>query len=171
MDQRFSPSRSLSAAVFVMILAGAVCVAPDARARVAQINIIKVESPTFGGATFGSVGAYERIEGTITGEVDPKDRLNADIVDISRAPKNAKGKVSYSADSLRDLAFSALMRKPTTMVSQLDPGNFIDVRRRARFSTGWENSRGARSSNSFTCPIYEVNWRTILVKGRIDADD
>ena len=72
--------------------------APAAHARVAQINITAVESPTFGGATFGSVGAYERIEGTITGEVDPKDPLNSDIVDIGLAPRNANGKVSYSAD-------------------------------------------------------------------------
>ena len=57
-----------------------------------------MESPTFGGATFGAVGAYERIEGTITGEVDPKNPLNADIVDIGLAPKNADGKVGYSAD-------------------------------------------------------------------------
>src|SRR6516225_10566922 len=57
-------------------------VAPVANARVTQINITETEAPTFGGATFGSVGQYERIEGTITGEVDPKDPLNAVIVDI-----------------------------------------------------------------------------------------
>lgn len=71
---------------------------PAAHARVTQINITTIESPTFGGASFGSVGAYERIEGTITGEVDPKDPLNSDMVDIGLAPRNADGKVSYSAD-------------------------------------------------------------------------
>src|ERR1700730_5813922 len=44
------------------------------------------------------VGQYERIEGTFAGEVDPKDPSNADIVDIALAPKNAHGKVTYSAD-------------------------------------------------------------------------
>jgi Alpha/beta hydrolase domain len=72
--------------------------APVGHARVAQINITMVESPTFGGATFGTVGAYERIEGTITGAVDPKNPLNADIVDIGLAPRNADGTVGYSAD-------------------------------------------------------------------------
>ena len=43
-------------------------------------------------------GQYERIEGTFTGEVDPKNPSNADIVDIALAPKNAHGKVTYSAD-------------------------------------------------------------------------
>ena len=72
-------------------------VAPVANARVTQINITETEAPTFGGATFGSVGQYERIEGTITGEVDPKDPLNAVIVDIDRAPKNTNGTVGYTA--------------------------------------------------------------------------
>ena len=76
---------------------GLLGVAPVANARVTQINITETEAPTFGGATFGSVGQYERIEGTITGEVDPKDPLNAVIVDIDRAPKNTNGTVGYTA--------------------------------------------------------------------------
>jgi len=47
--------------------------------------------------TFGSVGAYEKITGTFTGEVDPKDAHNAIIQDLSLAPRNASGKVEYSA--------------------------------------------------------------------------
>jgi hypothetical protein len=70
-----------------------------ADARVIQINITTVESPTFGAASFGSVGQYERIEGTITGEVDSRNPLNSVIVDIGLAtPKNANGTVGYSAD-------------------------------------------------------------------------
>jgi hypothetical protein len=61
-------------------------------------HITTVESPTFAGASFGLVGQYERIDGTFAGEVDPKDPSNADIVDIALAPKNAHGKVTYSAD-------------------------------------------------------------------------
>jgi len=38
------------------------------------------------------------INGTIKGEVDPKDPLNAVIVDIDLAPRNAHGKVEYSSD-------------------------------------------------------------------------
>jgi Alpha/beta hydrolase domain len=73
--------------------------APAAKARVTQINITAVESPTFGGASFGFVGTYERIEGTVTGEVDPKNPLNAVIVDIGLAtPRNANGTVGYTAD-------------------------------------------------------------------------
>ncbi|HWX26812.1 MAG TPA: alpha/beta hydrolase domain-containing protein [Steroidobacteraceae bacterium] len=71
---------------------------PVANARVTQIIIANTEAPTFeNNPSFGSVGQYERIEGTITGEVDPKDPLNAIIVDIDRAPKNANGTVGYTA--------------------------------------------------------------------------
>jgi hypothetical protein len=52
-------------------LIGILAIAPAANARVTQINITTVESPTFAGASFGSVGQYERIEGTFTGTVDP----------------------------------------------------------------------------------------------------
>src|SRR5215472_11436731 len=77
----------------------AICVlTPSLNARVVQINITNVESPTFGGASFGSVGQYERITGTITGEVDPNNPQNAVIVDIANAPRNPNGTVSYSAD-------------------------------------------------------------------------
>jgi hypothetical protein len=69
-----------------------------ASARVTQMTITTVESPTFNGASFGSVGQYERIQGKISGEVDPKNPQNAVIVDIELAPRNPNGTVSYSTD-------------------------------------------------------------------------
>ncbi|MDN6887376.1 alpha/beta hydrolase domain-containing protein [Variovorax sp. CAN2819] len=48
--------------------------------------------------TFGSVGAYQKITGTFTGEVDPKDARNAIIQDLQLAPLNANGKVEYTSD-------------------------------------------------------------------------
>ncbi len=50
--------------------------------------------------SYGSVGAYERVTGTIAGEVDPKDPKNAVIQDLALAPVNARGMVEYSADFL-----------------------------------------------------------------------
>ena len=72
--------------------------APAAQARVTQVVITATESPTFGGKSFGAVGQYERISGQIVGEVDPKDPVNAVIVDIDLAPKNPNGTVTYSTD-------------------------------------------------------------------------
>ncbi|MFY3382885.1 alpha/beta hydrolase domain-containing protein [Paracidovorax sp. MALMAid1276] len=48
--------------------------------------------------TFGDVGEYERVTGTLSGEVDPKDPKNAVIQDLALAPTNARGMVDYKAD-------------------------------------------------------------------------
>src|SRR5262249_30095038 len=52
--------------------------------------------PAFDGRTFGSVGAYEQLRGTVSGELDPGDRRNAIITDIDLAPRNARGRVEYT---------------------------------------------------------------------------
>ena len=69
-----------------------------AEARIIRIEITSVESPTFEGRTFGSVGPYEKLRGKAYGEVDPTDPHNAVIIDIELAPRNANGKVDYSMD-------------------------------------------------------------------------
>src|SRR3982074_3228410 len=71
---------------------------PVANARVTQIIIANTEAPTFE-HTRGCalVGRYERIEGTITGEVDPKDPLNAIIRRPSGAPRNSTPKTAHTA--------------------------------------------------------------------------
>src|ERR1043166_7860855 len=66
-------------------------------ARVTKITIVRTESPTYSGQSFGGVGQYERIIGTATGEIDPADRRNAIIQDVQLAPRNANGKVQYTA--------------------------------------------------------------------------
>src|SRR5262249_42219439 len=69
--------------------------ASPAEARVKQITISST-LPAYGGATFGSVGAYEFVTGVASGEVDPNDARNRIIQDIELAPRNARGMVEYS---------------------------------------------------------------------------
>jgi hypothetical protein len=69
-------------------------------ARITRIEIISVESPTFGGTAFGDVGRYEKLRGKLYGEVNPTDPLNAVIVDLDKAPRNARGMVEYVTDFL-----------------------------------------------------------------------
>jgi hypothetical protein len=76
----------------VAMLAGAV-----AEAKVTRITILSRETPTYSGQAFGTVGQYEKIIGTAAGEIDPADRRNAIITDINLAPRNASGKVTYTA--------------------------------------------------------------------------
>lgn len=78
--------------------AGTWVTAPLAEARITRIEIRSIESPTFEGRTFGSVGAYEKLRGRAHGEVDPTDPRNALITDIELAPQDAAGKVAYSMD-------------------------------------------------------------------------
>ncbi|WP_020606236.1 alpha/beta hydrolase domain-containing protein [Spirosoma spitsbergense] len=67
-------------------------------ARIIRIEITSRESPTFGGKSFGMVGAYEKLRGRAYGELDPNSPQNALITDIQLAPRNAKGMVEYAMD-------------------------------------------------------------------------
>jgi len=59
---------------------------------------ITARAPYQGGMTFGEVGAYERIDGSIHFAVDPLHRANAAIVDLDKAARDATGQVTFSAD-------------------------------------------------------------------------
>jgi hypothetical protein len=65
-------------------------------ARVVRF-VVEQKRPLAEGTSFGSAGAYERLDGTAYFEVDPRDPLNAVIVNLDRAPKNARGMVEFSA--------------------------------------------------------------------------
>jgi len=56
------------------------------------------QNPTFGGTSFGPVGPYQKIIGTASGTIDPKDPHNAVITDLQLAPRNAAGTIDYSMD-------------------------------------------------------------------------
>ena len=66
-------------------------------AAVTRVEIAE-RTDILGGASFGTVGPYERITGKIYFEVDPKLAPNRSIADIDLAPRNAQGKVEFSAD-------------------------------------------------------------------------
>src|ERR1044072_7276478 len=70
--------------------------ASSSDARVVRF-IVEQTRPLAPGTQFGAVGAYERLDGTAYFEVDPKDPLNAVIVNIDKAPRNARGMVEFSA--------------------------------------------------------------------------
>ncbi|MDR3532680.1 MAG: alpha/beta hydrolase domain-containing protein [Rhodopila sp.] len=59
---------------------------------------IKSRSPFAGGATFGSVGAYERIDGVATGALDPAHPRNRGIALLDQEPRNGAGLVEYRSD-------------------------------------------------------------------------
>ena len=70
----------------------------NAEGGVQRIEITERESPVFGGAEFAGVGTYERLHGTVFGELDPTHRLNARIVNLDKAARNLRGHVEYQSD-------------------------------------------------------------------------
>ena len=70
-----------------------------AEARVTRF-VVEERVPFAAGTEWGSAGAYERLKGTVYMEVDPRDPLNSVIVNLDRAPRNARAMVEFSAPFL-----------------------------------------------------------------------
>jgi hypothetical protein len=164
----------------LVALVAALAWSPAAYGRVTKITILQRTSPAFSGASFGSAGQYETIAGLADGELDPRDPLDAIIQDIGLAPRNANGKVSYTA--------TFFIVKPTDMSrsSHLlwhDVPNrggritIVDIEKGlgdVGLSSGWQgdDSGGtdqARTSNDWVKVPVAVNPDGSPVTGRILA--
>src|SRR6266436_2171428 len=117
-------------------------------------EVVKIESPAFGGRSFGSVGSYDRILARATIAVDPLDRHNAAIVDIGLVPRNAQGLVEAvseveilrptdPAKASDKLLFEVLNRgrKPGLVLFNDGPGK-DDLADPANIGTGFLMERG-----------------------------
>ncbi len=62
-----------------------------------EIQVDEVE-PFAEGQSFGEAGPYLRIRGVAKGELDPAAPENTVIVDLDKAPRNARGLVEYETD-------------------------------------------------------------------------
>lgn len=81
----------------VAVLLAALGAAVPAEARIVAVRVDRTERFA-DGAAFGATGAYQLIVGVARGEVDPRDPANAGIVNLARAPRNARGLVEYETD-------------------------------------------------------------------------
>ena len=68
-----------------------------AAAEVVRFEVLQ-SVPAFEGRSFGAAGPYVKITARATIAIDPADPRNAVIADISRAPRNAAGRVEAVAD-------------------------------------------------------------------------
>ncbi len=84
----------------VLLSATLASLALTAHARITRIEIEKVESPVFGGASFGNTGPYEKLIGKAYGELDPGLEPNRRVALLDKAPRNAAGRVEYDVDIL-----------------------------------------------------------------------
>src|SRR5882762_8314542 len=69
----------------------------SALAHVARVEVVS-RTDVQDGRVFGLAGAYERIIGRVYFAVKPENVRNRQIVDLDKAPRNAQGKVEFSAD-------------------------------------------------------------------------
>ena len=69
----------------------------SASAGITRLEIVRTE-PFAGGLEFDGVGAYVKIVGVAHGELDPAAPANRGIVNLDRAPRNARGLVEYAVD-------------------------------------------------------------------------
>jgi len=85
----------LSPLAVMTVLLG-LAVAPAA-AEVVRIDVTS-RADLVGGQPFGASGPYEKLAGKIFFAVDPALPANRIVTDIDKAPRNAAGKVEFSAD-------------------------------------------------------------------------
>jgi hypothetical protein len=78
----------------VMLIVGLLIWTPAAQSRVTKIVI---DTTTLPATPAGDIGPYETLVGRAYGEIDPRDPLNANIQDLTLAPRNANGNVEYMA--------------------------------------------------------------------------
>ena len=105
---------------------------------ITKIVISSTQTAVFGGTSFGSVGTYDKIQGTAFGVINPNDPKNQVITDIALAPTNANGMVEYQ------IPFYIL--KPTNLAN----GNhkvFYEPPNRGGKQYGSLNQTGSASAN------------------------
>lgn len=72
---------------------------PGAEARVVRV-VVTTREDLLGGKRFGATGSYEKITARVHFALDPSNPHNRAVVDLDRAPKNAKQEVEFEADLL-----------------------------------------------------------------------
>ncbi|MFQ5533063.1 MAG: hypothetical protein ACE5EP_04345, partial [Candidatus Methylomirabilales bacterium] len=83
--------------VFLCVLTSITLAPSLGAARVVRIVVDRRED-VLGARSFGAVGPYEKITGTIYFALDPRNPKNTRIVDLNKAPRNADGLVEAWAN-------------------------------------------------------------------------
>jgi hypothetical protein len=82
----------------IAALAACIAVLPGlANAEVTKVTIAS-RAVVANGQSFGSVGPYEKLTGTIEFALDPANPHNKPIIDLDAAPRDSDGRVHFTAD-------------------------------------------------------------------------
>jgi len=108
-----------------ILLAGlALCGGGPARAELTRIQVGS-RTDVLAGKPFGTVGAYEKIIGKAFFAVDPLHPANAAIVDLDKAPRDAQGRVNFSADLYALIPKDAARGNGVALIDVLNRGNKV----------------------------------------------
>ncbi len=88
---------------------------------------IALRRPLADGKSFGAVGPYEELKGRAHFAVDPLHRANAAITDLTLAPRNAQGRVEFSADVSLLLPVDRAKASGPLLVDVVNRGNTVSV--------------------------------------------
>lgn len=80
-----------------LVSAAALVCAMPARAALERVEVIE-RVPFAPGVSFGEFGAYEKIRGVAHYALDPKAAANARIADLEYAPRDKRGRVTFSSE-------------------------------------------------------------------------
>ena len=148
-------------------------IAAPARARVMRMVVDAAVAPAFEGAGFGDAGTFRTVRGHLVGEVDPAQVENARITDIALAPRNAAGRVEYTADFLLLLPTEPMRGSGFLQVDLVNRGRTlglaynvggargpeqVDPGTRAAAGDGWTMRRGDA--------VLYIGWQGDLMPGR-----
>jgi hypothetical protein len=96
-DKIPKPMRALKINLCFAALVSTCLFAASVRAEVTRVEVLE-RADLLAGRPFGLAGAYEKIVARVYFAVEPEDAHNRVIVDIDKAPRNARGAVEFSAD-------------------------------------------------------------------------
>lgn len=123
-----------------------VLLSAPAVARVDRI-VVDARAPAFDGKPAGSAGPYERLTGRIMGSVDPADPRHALIQDIGLAPRNAAGRVDYTATftiltpANRNASSGVMLYQVSNRAGRGEPTAANAVPGASYVWTGWQGDR------------------------------
>ena len=125
----------------VVALALSIVVPAAGEARVVRF-VVEQTRPVLDGKSFGDVGPYERLDGTVYFEVDPRDPLNALIVNLDKAPRTPSGMVGFSVAVLHPQARRHGARQPQDLLRRQQP------RQQARIRVADDPAAGGANNNN-----------------------
>ena len=129
--------------IVILVFLALVAFARSALARVVRVEVLS--RTDIAGAPFGPAGEYERIVGRVYFAFDPKNPQNAQIVDLSLAPRNAQGEVEAWSDVV------ILRPKDPSKSAELA---VVDVVNRGGMTTGVFNLDARRSASPDSSAFY-----------------